>query len=176
VNNAGFGMSGFFEDLSEEDIRSQMETNFFGAQNVTRTMIPLMRPRRRGKIINISSISGQVAYPCFSAYNASKWAMEAWSEALYYELKLFGINVSLIEPGSYPMNIFYGNARFASRFDDPASPYYEISQYFKKRVRDNVDKNRRDPIEIARLVERLILSNDPPFRNVPDWHCSFILF
>ena len=106
VNNAGYGIAGFFEDLSEEEIRAQMETNFFGVQNVCRAIIPLMRERHQGKIINISSVAGQVAVPCLSAYNTSKWALEAFSESLYYELGLFGISVVLVEPGSYRTNIF----------------------------------------------------------------------
>src|SRR5271163_4899610 len=73
INNAGYGIAGFFEDLGEEEIRSQMETNFFGVQKVCREVIPLMRQRSQGKIINISSIAGQVATPCLGAYNASKW-------------------------------------------------------------------------------------------------------
>ena len=74
VNNAGYAIGGAFEDLSEQDIRDQMEVNFFGVQNVTRAAIPLMRPRRQGKIINISSIAGLDATPGLGAYNASKWA------------------------------------------------------------------------------------------------------
>ena len=93
INNAGYGIAGFFEDLSEEEIRAQMEVNFFGVQNVCREVIPLMRKRSQGKIINISSIAGQVATPCLGAYNTSKWALEAFSESLYYELGLFGISV-----------------------------------------------------------------------------------
>jgi len=84
INNAGYGIGGFFEDLSEEDIRSQMEVNFFGAQNACRAVIPLMRKRTQGKIINISSIAGQVGTPCLGAYNSSKWALEAFSERLSY--------------------------------------------------------------------------------------------
>jgi len=93
VNNAGFGIGGYFEDLSDEEIREQFETNFFGVQNVTRAVLPFMRPRRQGKIINISSIAGLSASPAFSAYNSSKWALEAFSECLYYELQPFNIKV-----------------------------------------------------------------------------------
>lgn len=78
LNNAGYGIGGAFEDLSEEDIRRQMETNFFGVQNVTRAAIPLMRQRKGSKIINISSVSGFSSSPCLSAYSCSKWALEAF--------------------------------------------------------------------------------------------------
>ena len=93
VNNAGFGIGGFFEDLSEDDIRIQMETNFFGVQNVTRHVIPFMRRQKSGIIINISSIAGLYALPAFGAYNASKWSLEGFSESLRHELRFFGIQV-----------------------------------------------------------------------------------
>ena len=114
VNNAGYGIGGFFEDLTDEEIRAQMETNFFGVQNVTREVIPVMRQRRSGKIINISSIAGLSAAPSFGAYNASKWALEGFSESLRYEMKIWGIDVCLIEPGTYKTKIFYENARYAT--------------------------------------------------------------
>ncbi len=175
INNAGYAVSGFFEVLSDDDIRQLMETNFFGVQNVTRAMISLMRPRRKGRIINVSSTSGQSSCPCFSAYNASKWALEGWSEALMYELKLFGIDVLLVEPGAYPTNIFYNNARYAKNFDDPDSPYFEISQGLKKNVLDHIDRNKKDPLDVARLIERLMYEKHPPFRSVPDRESCFFL-
>ena len=184
VNNAGYGIGGFFEDLTDEEIRRQFEVNFFGVQNVTRVVIPVMRDaflnsrpgtgieeRRashRAKIINISSIAGLHASPAFSAYNASKWALEAFSESLYYELKFFGIDVLLIEPGTYPTKIFYDNARYAKNFSNPESPYYSISQFLAKKVRSYVDSSRKDPETIARLVEKLIHARNPAFRNIPD--------
>ncbi|HBR14017.1 MAG TPA: short-chain dehydrogenase [Candidatus Omnitrophica bacterium] len=169
INNAGFGIGGFFEDLTDEEIRQQMETNFFGVQNVTREVIPHMRQRRRGKIINISSVSGFSASPCFGAYNASKWALEAFSESLRYELKLFNIDVVLIEPGTYKTNIFFENARYAKNFDNPQSPYYPISQFLKAKVMKFVNACRKNPENVAALIEKLIIQQHPPFRNIPDW-------
>ncbi len=168
VNNAGYGIGGFFEDLTEEEIRRQMETNFFGAQRVTRAVIPFMRRQRRGRIINISSVSGFSANPAIGAYSASKWALEAFSESLHYELKFFGIDVLLIEPGTYRTKIFGENARFAVRFHDPHSPYYPASCFLERRVRDYVRDCHKDPEEIAELVERLIRARRPAFRNIPD--------
>ncbi len=168
VNNAGYGIGGFFEDLTEEEIRQQMETNFFGVQNVTRAVIPLMRPRRQGKIINISSMAGIHATPALGAYNASKWALEGFSESLHYELKLFGIDVLLVEPGTYPTAIFQDNARYAQNFSNPQSPYYAASYFLSKRLKDYVDRCRKDPEAVALLVETLIEKKNPPFRNIPD--------
>jgi len=168
VNNAGYGLGGFFEDLTEEEIRQIMEVNFFGVQNVTREVIPLMRQRKKGKIINISSVSGFSTSPAFGAYNASKWALEAFSESLRYELKLFGIDVLLIEPGTYKTKIFYENARYAANFDNPESPYYPASQHFKKKVMSYVADCHKDIEEIPALVEKLIKAVNPSFRNIPD--------
>ena len=168
VNNAGYGLGGFFEDMTDEEIRALFETNFFGVQNVTRAIIPLMRPRRKGKIINISSISGLSATPAFGAYNASKWALEGFSESLRHELRFFGITVLLIEPGLYKTKIFCENARYAANFLNPASPYYPISQFLEKRTREHVAACRKDPRDIALLIEKLILSANPPFRSIPD--------
>ncbi|MBI3617260.1 MAG: SDR family oxidoreductase [Candidatus Omnitrophica bacterium] len=168
VNNAGYGIGGFFEDLTDEEIRAQMETNFFGVQNVTRAVIPLMRQCRRGKIINVSSVAGFSASPSFSAYNASKWALEAFSEGLRYELQFFGIDVLLIEPGTYKTKIFYENAQYARHFDNPDSPYFIWSQHLRRKVMAYVNDCHKDPEEIGIMVEKLIRAKNPPFRNIPD--------
>lgn len=168
VNNAGYGLGGFFEDLTEGEIRGIMETNFFGVQSVTREVIPLMRQRRQGKIINISSVSGFSTSPAFGAYNASKWALEAFSESLRYELRFFGIDVLLLEPGTYKTNIFHNNARYAADFDNPESPYYPMSQHLKKKVTEYVADCHKDIEEVPALIEKLIRARNPPFRNIPD--------
>ncbi len=168
INNAGYGIGGFFEDLTDEEIRAQMETNFFGVQNVTREVIPCMRQRRSGKIINISSIAGLSASPSFGAYNASKWALEGFSESLYHEMKIWGIAVALIEPGTYKTKIFYENARYAKNFTNPDSPYYPISQFLEKKVKNYVDGCDKNLEDVPKLVEKLINSKNPPFRNIPD--------
>lgn len=169
VNNAGYGIGGFFEDLSEQDIRAQMDVNFFGVQNVCRRVIPLMRQRSSGKIINISSIAGRVATPCLGAYNASKWALEGFSESLCHELYPFGIRVVLVEPGLYPTEIFSKNARYAANFDNPQSPYYAYSQKLKSLTVDNIKKVKRDPEDVARLIERIVNDPNPRLRYVSDF-------
>jgi len=162
INNAGYGIAGFFEDLSEEEIRGQMEVNFFGVQNVCRAVIPLMRKRAQGKIINISSIAGQVASPCLGAYNTSKWALEAFSESLYFELGLFGISVCLVEPGSYPTNIFTQNAHFAKNFNNAQSPYFRINQKLKDLSQNSIRKLKKNPDDVARLIVNIV--NNPRVR------------
>lgn len=168
VNNAGYGIFGAFEDLTDEEIRTQFETNFFGVQNVTRAFIPMMRNRRGSKIINISSVSGLSSNPCFGAYAASKWALEGFSEGLRYELKQFGIDVLLIEPGSYVTKIFGDNAKVAQRFKDPESPYTPMSDLLEQRVRAMINDNKKEIIEIPELIEKLIIQKKPKFRNIPD--------
>ncbi len=175
VNNAGYGIGGFFEDLTQEEIRAQFETNFFGVQNVTREVIPIMRRQKKGRIINISSIAGLYALPGFGAYNASKWALEGFSESLYYEMKLFGINVCLIEPGTYRTTIFFENKKYAKNFFNLDSLYYRYSKYMSEEVDKYVAADKKNPEDIAILVERLINDPNPPFRNIPDRRSKIIL-
>lgn len=168
INNAGFGLGGFFEDLSDADIRRQFDVNFFGVQQVCREVIPMMRQERSGLIINISSIAGQTGTPALGAYNASKWALEGFSESLYHELALFNIKVVLVEPGSYPTKIFSGNARYSEGFDDPKSPYFKLSQALRAYVKREMARNKKDPQDVARLIERIIDTPRPRLRYIPD--------
>ncbi len=169
INNAGYGIAGFFEDLTDEEIRAQMDVNFFGVQHACREVIPLMRKKGKGKIINISSVAGLVSSPCLGAYNASKWALEAFSESLYYELGLFGIQVVLIEPGSYPTKIFTQNAHYAKNFENPQSPYFHFNQKLKTISQNATRKLNRDPDEVARLIAKIVENPHPRLRYVSDF-------
>jgi NAD(P)-dependent dehydrogenase (short-subunit alcohol dehydrogenase family) len=99
VNNAGFGVLGPTSEIDDTEMRRQYETNVFGLMNVTRAFLPKMRERRAGRIINVSSVGGRVTLPFFGVYNSTKYAVESLSDALRYELRPFGIDVVLIEPG-----------------------------------------------------------------------------
>src|SRR3954471_2142657 len=99
VNNAGFGVLGPTSEISDSEIRRQYETNVFGLMAVTRAFLPKMRERRAGRIINVSSVGGRITLPFFGVYNSTKYAVESLSDAMRYELRPFGIDVSLIEPG-----------------------------------------------------------------------------
>jgi NAD(P)-dependent dehydrogenase (short-subunit alcohol dehydrogenase family) len=101
VNNAGYGLFGMVEEVSEQQARDQFETNFYGALWVTQAVLPLMRAQGSGHIVQISSIGGVVALPNLGLYNASKWALEGLSQALAAEVRSFGIKVTLIEPTGY---------------------------------------------------------------------------
>jgi NAD(P)-dependent dehydrogenase (short-subunit alcohol dehydrogenase family) len=168
VNNAGYCAAGFFEDLSDEEIRAQMETNFFGVQNACRVVLPLMRRQKQGKIINISSVAGLTATPCLGAYNASKWALEAFSESLYYEMSLFGVSVSLVEPGLYPTEIFGSNARWPGGADNESGVYFKFNRNVKALVHKAQAKNRRDPEDVARLIEGIVNDPHPRLRTISD--------
>ncbi|MBF0485162.1 MAG: SDR family oxidoreductase [Candidatus Omnitrophica bacterium] len=166
INNAGFGIGGFFEDLSDDDYRAQFDVNFFGVLAVTRAVLPLMRGQKTGKVINVTSLASFSGTPAFSAYASSKWALEGFSECLYMELKPLGIDVAVVEPGSYRTKIFEDNARYAKYFHDPQSPYYRISRHLRKLLDDHVRKNKRDPEEVAKVLERLVEARNMPFRNI----------
>src|SRR3989338_6198581 len=99
INNAGYGQFGPFEEISEQKLRDQMETNFFGVARMARLVIPIMREKGEGLIINISSVAGRIGFPLGSPYNASKFAVEGLSESLRAELNQFNIHVVLVEPG-----------------------------------------------------------------------------
>jgi NAD(P)-dependent dehydrogenase (short-subunit alcohol dehydrogenase family) len=101
VNNAGFAMAGFAEDINLEELRTQFETNFFGAVAMTKAVLPIMRKQRSGYIIQISSIVGLQGSITVSSYSASKHALEGWSESLRLEVNALGIKVVLVEPGAF---------------------------------------------------------------------------
>lgn len=114
VNNAGYGLLGPFEAASEEELRRQFETNVFGVMNVCREIIPYFRQQRRGTIVNVTSMAGRMAFPFSSLYNASKFAVEGFTESLQYELSPFGIRVKLIEPGPIKTD-FYDRSRSVAK-------------------------------------------------------------
>ena len=133
VNNAGYGIVGYLEEASESEIRKQVDTNLIGLINVIQGVLPQMRKQKRGAIINISSIGGNIGMPMFSLYSATKFAVEGLSESLAYELKEFGIAVKTIAPGAFKtgfgnsVHFLEGNA--ISDLDEPRAKY--INNYKK---------------------------------------------
>ena len=115
VNNAGFAMAGFAEDIKLEELRTQFETNFFGAVAMTKAVLPIMRKQRSGYIIQISSIVGLQGSITVSSYSASKHALEGWSESLRLEVDALGIKVVLVEPGAFDTGVWTEGARMARK-------------------------------------------------------------
>jgi short-subunit dehydrogenase len=165
INNAGYGIGGFFEDLSEDEIRSQFETNFFGVQKVTRSALPLMRATasKSGKdfstkIINISSAQGSSTLPGLGAYGASKFALEGFSESLYFELQPFGVEVVILEPGTYSTKAIDDNSHEADAGLEGDSPYANYTKRLKE-LHNNIlitKKGVGDPENVAIMIEDII--------------------
>jgi len=158
VNNAGFSMAGFAEDMTLDELRHQLETNFFGNVAMTKAALPVMRAQRSGHVIMVTSVGGLLGHPMLSAYCASKHTLEGWSECLRIETHSLGIRVSLVEPGAYDTDIWERNVVIAKGSLDPASPNKERSQRFAEFVKSNA-KHRRDAREVAQLIVRI--ANDP---------------
>jgi len=151
VNNAGFAQGGFCEELSLDAYREQFETNFFGVVALTKAVLPAMRTQGTGKIINMSSISGKIGFPGLSAYTASKHALEGFSESLRLELIPFGIDVVLVEPGSYKTNIW---SSIETVIKQDQSPYESSMKAILNEVKSG-ETGYGDPIEVARLITRI---------------------
>ena len=175
VNNAGFAVAGFAEDLKMEEIRMQLETNFFGHVAMTKAVIPVMRKQGSGHIIMISSIAGRAAAPVTGAYAASKFALEGWSEALRIELRSLGIRVVLVEPGAFQTDIWERNAHLGEFAVSPQSPNHERGKRFTEVVRTKVHK--RDARVVAELIARIAENPNPKlrYRIGTDAHIQFWL-
>ncbi|MBW4473338.1 MAG: SDR family oxidoreductase [Stenomitos rutilans HA7619-LM2] len=115
LNNAGYGLVGAFEACSLEQIERQFATNVFGLMAMTRALLPHFREQRSGIIMNVSSIGGQMGFPLYSLYHATKWAVEGFSESLQYELEAFNIRVKIIEPGPIKTDFYERSAELASK-------------------------------------------------------------
>lgn len=163
VNNAGYAGAGFVEEVSMDEYRKQFETNVFGVFAVTKAFLPSMRKQGQGCIINISSISGKVAFPGLSPYSASKHAIEGWSESLRLEMQPFGVKVALIEPGSYKTNIWSTGKQVAVDSLHASSPYHDYMVRIENYISEGED-NFGDPIEVARKITEIAGMKNPDLR------------
>jgi NAD(P)-dependent dehydrogenase (short-subunit alcohol dehydrogenase family) len=161
VLNAGVGDAGFFEDLPDETVRRIFDTNFFGAIDVARAVLPHMRANRSGRIVAVSSIGVFVPYPALGAYVASKRALEGWAESLAVEVKPFGVDVALVEPGGYATRI-WDNASVARR---ESSPYTPLVDTMEPRMRERIERTSRDPREVGERIAKLLEERHPRLRN-----------
>lgn len=164
INNAGIAYRAVVEHMSEEDEQLQMATNYFGPMGLIRAVIPYMRLKGRGKIINISSVSGMLAMPTMASYSASKYALEGASEALWYEMKPFGINVSLVQPGFLRSKSFQKvhYSKKSSKGKNENGPYQEYYKSMSPFVEKLMGISRTPPERVADLVFDVIYTEDPP--------------
>jgi NAD(P)-dependent dehydrogenase (short-subunit alcohol dehydrogenase family) len=161
VNNAGFAVAGFAEDIKLEELRRQFETNFFGAVAMTKAALPIMRRQHSGHIIMVSSIGGLLGSVSVSSYSASKHALEGWSESLRLEVNALGIKVVLVEPGAYLTDIWTRGAVMGEKATQETSPNIQRSL----RMRDRIQAlPKRDPIEVARLITSIAQDPNPKLR------------
>jgi NAD(P)-dependent dehydrogenase (short-subunit alcohol dehydrogenase family) len=162
VNNAGNFYAGFFEEVTPEDFRAQIDTNLFGPLNVTRAVLPVMRAQRSGLVVTFSSTAGITGGEFTSAYAASKFALEGWSESLTPEVAPFGIRTMLVEPGFFRTELLTEDS---TRWPEPSIEDYAA------RTRQTVTgwkgmngQQGGDPVKLARALVQLTDSDEPPLR------------
>jgi NAD(P)-dependent dehydrogenase (short-subunit alcohol dehydrogenase family) len=159
VNNAGIGGGGPIEDVPVDWVKSLFETNYLGAIRMIQAVLPGMRERRSGAIVNVSSIAGRLAIAGHGHYSAVKHALEAASEALAQEVQAFGIRVAIVEPGVVVTPIFTK----AKRFADPGSPYavhvHRLLLFYQMQM-----KTASQPADVARVIHEAVTAKDPKLR------------
>lgn len=164
VNNAGYAVRGAVEETLDEDVQKMFDANVFGVMRMIRAVAPHMRRQRSGRIVNISSIAGKCSTPGNGAYSASKFALEALSDALRWELAPFGIQVVVIEPGSINTHFMAtAQAHTPASASNPASPYrtlYQQSEQFAERMQ----RNQPGPEVVSRAIQKAIESPQPQAR------------
>lgn len=160
INCAGFGIAGSVENTPVEAFKAQFETNFYGTLRVCQAVLPHMRERRSGLIVNVSSVGGLIAIPFQSMYSASKFAVEGLTEALRLEVRPFGIRVVLVEPGDFATGFTAARRRF-----EPA-PAYVGNMQRAVEVMEHDEQNGAHPIRFARLIERILRARSPRLRYI----------
>jgi NAD(P)-dependent dehydrogenase (short-subunit alcohol dehydrogenase family) len=162
INNAGYGQIGAFEEVSDEEIRVQYETNVFGVMTVTRAVLPHMRKAKSGHIQVLSSIGGLVAGGGFSIYNSTKFAMEGFFEGLAQEVAHLGIKATIVEPGPFRTEFLGGSIKVSGT----SLPDYETgaAATSKKYAQDNDGKQAGDPAKAAEFMIEVAQMEQPPLR------------
>jgi short-subunit dehydrogenase len=173
INNAGFGIAGAIEDTSPEEAFEQFDTNFFGILRMCRNIIPIMRANKNGLIINISSVAGLISIPFQSMYSASKYALEAFSQALRIELKPFGINVVLIEPGDMKTG-FTSNRKVVKAANESSVYKEQFTRSLNTMIKDEMTSP--SPGIVAKAVIKLLKMRKPPVRIVIGIKYKIIVF
>jgi NAD(P)-dependent dehydrogenase (short-subunit alcohol dehydrogenase family) len=161
VNNAGIGYFGSFEESGIEQVRAMFEVNVWGLAEATRAVLPMLRKQRSGTVVNISSIAGIAAFPSLSFYNASKFAVEALSEALAQEVAPLGIKVLLVEPGPFRTD---WAGRLASAAPETITDYQATAGARSSLIRSYSGKQAGDPARAAAAIVQAVEAPEPPLR------------
>jgi NAD(P)-dependent dehydrogenase (short-subunit alcohol dehydrogenase family) len=162
INNAGNFYAGFFEEITPENFRAQIETNLFGPVNVTRAALPIMRKQQSGLIVTISSTGGIAGQGFVSAYSASKFAVEGWMESLAPEVEPFGIRTMLVEPGFFRTELLTEDS---TNYPEPSiDDYAEKTRETVAAWKSMSGHQTGDPAKLADALMQLIAKDDPPFR------------
>lgn len=156
VNNAGYGLFGAVEELTDELLQQQLDTNLFGVLHVTQAALPILRAQGSGHIIQISTIGGIAAFPLLGGYHASKWALEGLTESLAHELSGTGIAVTLVEPGGYATDWAGSSAVWA-----PAQPQYDG---IRSAMRERAGGPQGDPTGVGPALLKVVDAEKPPLR------------
>jgi NAD(P)-dependent dehydrogenase (short-subunit alcohol dehydrogenase family) len=159
VNNAGVDLAGAIEETTLEEAQWIFDINFFGAVRMIKAALPHMRERRSGQIINISSALGRAAWPFEAFYCSSKYALEGYTESLRYEMALFGIKISSVQPGFYKSNISK-----TQRYAEPTIPDYAAARTRAIELGKKWAEEAPDPLPVAKTVQRIIESRSPRLR------------
>ena len=162
VNNAGYGLIGGIEESSDAEVRANFDVNVFGLLNITRAILPHMRAAKFGHVINLSSVFGLLAGAGWGIYCSTKFAVEAISEALAQEVKSFGINVTIIEPGYVRTNFLNSSSLIAPT--NPIEAYTDIREGVRKHQQDLPGNQLGDPEKVAELIIKLSQNPEPPLR------------
>lgn len=164
INNAGISYRSVIEHMTEEDEELQMATNYFGPMGLIRLALPHMRNSGRGKIVNISSVSGMLAMPTMASYSASKYALEGASEALWYEMRPFGVKITLVQPGFIHSKSFQ-NVYYTTQSDPTRNwtgPYRDFYQNMIPFVERMMNLSFSTPEKLAKKILKVIKSEHPP--------------
>lgn len=161
VNNAGFGLAGAIEETSTIETREIFEANFFGTLQLTQAFLPLFRQQKSGHIIQISSHGGMKAFPGFGIYNASKFALEGFSEALAMEVAPLGIKLTIVEPGSFRTNFAGSSFKEANKIIED---YNGTAGAFRERMKQVDGKQEGDPIKASQAIIDITKLDKPPLR------------
>lgn len=174
INNAGYGLFSPLEEVTLDQIKEQFETNFFGIVRIVKEVLPVMRKQRNGIIVNVSSVGGKVGTPLNPAYIASKFALEGLSESMRYELKQFGINIVIIEPGVIKTN-FVENIKTADKRSRSESPYADLIGRAMRRFGTMMIDKSSPPKLVAEAILNAITSKDPEIRYVVGEDAEYIM-